>query len=98
MPGITILVDMLESLKANPHLTTAALLERTRGTSAEAPLHKLAVQPLSLESNELKFELIGLIEQLQQQAKQERHAFLMAKGLRNLSPEERVEINSLTSQ
>jgi len=96
-PGINILVQMLETLRQNPHLTTAALLERSRGTESEAHLNKLAQQSLSLEADELKHELIGVVQQLQQQARDERRALLMAKGLRNLTDEERREINSLNN-
>ena len=95
IPGMAILVNILETLNQHPHLKTAALLERARGTDAESHLRKLAMQTLTLEPDQLKHELVGVMSQLQQQAIEARHAFLMAKGLRNLSPEERIEINAL---
>jgi len=95
LPGITILVKMLETLQQSPHLNTAALLERARDTEHEAHLQKLALQPLSLSSDELKHELAGMVQQLQQQAIELRHAYLMQKGLRNLTDEERQEIQIL---
>ena len=95
LPGITILVTMLETLQQSPHLNTAALLERVRDTEHETHLQKLAQHPLSLSSNELKHELAGMVQQLQQQAIELRHAYLMQKGLHNLTEEEREEIQLL---
>ena len=93
--GIPILVNMLETLQQYPHLNTAALLERARESEHEGHLQKLALQSLSLSSDELKHELAGMIQQLQQQAVEQRHAYLVQKGLRNLSDEERQEIQLL---
>ena len=91
LPGIKILVQMLETLRDKPHLNTAALLERARGSDSEEHLQKLALQSFSLSSKELQPELTGIIEQLQQQALEKRHEYLEHKGLRNLTDAERVE-------
>jgi DNA primase len=94
-PGITILVKLLETLAQNPHLTTAMLLERARGSEHEGHLQQLVKQPLTLGAEELQHELKGIIQQLQQQAVEQRHAYLVTKGLRNLTAEERIEIQQL---
>ncbi|MDB2705216.1 DNA primase [Pseudomonadota bacterium] len=91
MPGINILVEMLETLTEHPHLSSAALLERARDTPHEGHLKRLALQPLSLSPKQLKPELEGLLLQLQQQALAERHEYLEQKGLRNLTEAERIE-------
>ena len=39
LPGIKILVQILETLQQNPHLNTAALLERSRGTNSAEHLN-----------------------------------------------------------
>jgi DNA primase len=96
-PGLTILVKMLETLTENPHLTTAMLLERARGAEHEGHLRQLAQQSLTLSAGELQHELSGIVQQLQQQAVEQRHAYLVAKGLSNLTAEERIEINNLNS-
>jgi DNA primase len=96
-PGLTILVKMLETLTENPHLTTAMLLERARGAEHEGHLRQLAQQSLTLSADELQHELSGIVQQLQQQAVEQRHAYLVAKGLSNLTAEERIEINNLNS-
>jgi DNA primase len=91
MPGVNILVQMLETLAEHPHLNTAALLERARDTEYAGHLQRLALQPLTLSSEQLKPELAGILAQLQQQAKTERHKYLEQKGLRNLTEAERIE-------
>ncbi len=96
-PGLNILVQMLETLSKNPHLTTAMLLERARGEQHEGHLRQLVQQPLTLSADKLQHELIGIVQQLQQQAVEQRHAYLVSKGLSNLTAEERIEINSLNS-
>ncbi|PCJ30294.1 MAG: DNA primase [Gammaproteobacteria bacterium] len=94
-PGVEILIQLLETLALHPHLNTAALLERARGSSHDGHLQKLARQSLSLSAEELSHELAGVIKQLQQQAIEQRHGELMTKGLRNLTDNERQEIQQL---
>jgi len=91
LPGIKILIQILETLRDNPHLNTAALLERARGSDSAEHLQKLVLQSFSLSSSELQPELNGIIKQLQQQALEKRHEYLENKGLRNLTDAERVE-------
>ncbi|NQZ53706.1 MAG: DNA primase [Piscirickettsiaceae bacterium] len=94
-PGINILVQMLETLRENPHLNTAALLERARGSKHAEHIQRLALQPLSLTADELQYELIGIIQQLQQQAIKQRHAYLMDKPLSELTDAEKEEIRTI---
>lgn len=96
-PGLSVLVQMLEALRDNPQLTTAMLLERTRGSEHEEHFQQLVHKPLTLNADELQHELNGIIKQLQQQAAEQRHAYLVTKGLANLTDEERREIQQLTS-
>ncbi|MFW5450028.1 MAG: DNA primase [Methylophagaceae bacterium] len=95
-PGIKILVQMLETLLESPHLNTAALLERARGSEHEEHIQRLALQPLTLSADELRHELVGIIQQLQQQAVKQRHAYLMARPLSELSDAEKEEIRNIT--
>jgi len=91
LPGMNILVQMLETLTEHPHLKTAALLERARDTEYAGHLQRLAVQALTLNAEQLKPELNGILSQLQQQAISERYEYLENKGLRNLTPAELAE-------
>lgn len=96
-PGITILVQMLETLRQNPHLNTAALLERARGSEHENHLQKLAQQTLALSADELKHELIGIMRQLQHDATVERLKILTNKPFSQLTEAERAEIRNSQS-
>ena len=95
LPGVKILIQMLETLHENPHLNTAALLERARDSQHEAHFQQLAQQSLVFEVDKLQPELNGIIQQLQQQAIEQRHEYLERKGLRNLTDEELIEYKSL---
>jgi DNA primase len=94
-PGVNILIGMLETLKDNPKLTTAALLERARDTEHAGHLQRLAVEPLILTAEALKYELKGFVEQLQQEAIKQRQRVLLAKPLSQLTDTERQELNAM---
>lgn len=96
--GVSVLVELLETLHQHPHLNTAALIERARETEQGAHLKKLAMQTLNLSAEELQHELTGIVGQLQQEALKLRHESLMAKGLNQLSQQERQEIQQLASR
>ena len=91
-PGIAILVKLLETLATAPHLTTAALVERWRDTPSEQHIHHLAYASLSFSGKELLGELVGCLNQLQQQAKQQRHDELTRKPLNALNDAEKQEL------
>ncbi len=91
MPGMDVLVQILETLRMHPHLNTATLLERARGSQYETHLQKLAFHPLSLSGEALLPELKGILQRLQQEAQEKRYQYLEHKGLRNLTEAEREE-------
>lgn len=95
LPGAKILAQMLETLSENPHLNTAALLERARETQHEAHFQQLAQQVLAFDVDKLQPELNGIIQQLQQQAIEQRYEYLEHKGLRNLTERELLEYKAL---
>lgn len=94
-PGITLLVGMLEALKANPNLTTASLLERARDSEHAGHLQRLAIEPLMLSADALKHELKGFVDQLQQEAIKQRQHYLLSKPLSQLTDVERQEVNTI---
>ena len=93
-PGIDILVCLLETLHNNPHLNTAALLERWRGAQNNEYMQLLAKQPLSLSANSLQYELIGTVQKLREQALVERQSYLTNKTLNQLTDAEKKEVQS----
>lgn len=97
-PGASLLHELLETLHAHPHLTTAGLLERWRNKENEAHLQKLALQTLSLSADELKHELKGILSQLEEVAKNQRINELTNKPFQSLTEAERIEIKSLNER
>lgn len=96
-PGVNILCELLETLHQNPHLTTAALLERWRDKENGAHLQKLALQSLSLSADALKHELTGIVARLHKEAREQRLAYLDSKPLSELTDAEKAEYRSLRS-
>lgn len=52
------------------------------------------MQPLNLSPEQLEHELIGIISRLNQQARNERYAYLTSKEFSQLTEAERLEIKS----
>ena len=94
LPGINVLLRLLETLNEHPHLNTAALLERWRDDQNSAHLQRLALESLSLSADELRHELIGIVQQLQKQAIEERQSYLTNKPFGQLTDAEKEEVKS----
>jgi len=94
VPGIDVLVQLLELLHEHPHLNTAALLERWRDDKISAHLQRLAQQTLSLSAEELQHELSGIVRQFQKQAIEERQSYLTNKPFSQLTDAEKEEVKS----
>ncbi len=78
--GIDILLELLEVLRDNPHLNTAAaILERFRGHYAESHLWQLAQQPLDIPETGRADEFQGLLRLLLRQQRERRLEFLQDK-------------------
>jgi DNA primase len=93
-PGINLLVELLETLRENPNLTTAGVLERYRETPHGVHLQKLAIQPLTLSAEELIHELQGIVDSLNKQLKEQRIQYLTSKPFSELTEAEKVEVKS----
>lgn len=68
--GIAILRQLLETLRANPHLTTAMLIEHQGDDTIRRHLGKLAVTPLVVFDDESE-QFLGCLKRLAAQARQE---------------------------
>lgn len=93
-PGLSILVNLLETLHEYPHLNTAALLERWRDHEHGAHLQRLAQQPLNLSLEQSLPEFEGVIDQLEKQVTASRQQYLTSKPFSQLTDEEKEEIKS----
>jgi len=100
LPGIPLLADMLESLAAQPNLTTGALVERFRDHEAGAHLAKLAARepPLLSEREDLERQLADGLAKLSAMRDRQRLDELARKGLSELSEAERGELSRLRAR
>ncbi len=97
LPGNALLVEMLDLLGRNPHLTTAALLEHWRGTEQGKHLFTLAQRDmlLSAEQDDLEREFSDTLQRLTAQLRHQRRRELEQKPFRELSGEEKAELARL---
>lgn len=95
--GIALLIDVLETLRSNPNLSTAALLERWRDTAEGKQLEKLATwQPSLDDPDSLQQEFLGALARLEEQHRDSRTRTLLAKANQGgLSRDEKAELQSL---
>jgi DNA primase len=96
-PGIALLIELLELLQANPHLSTAALLEHWRGRDEERHLFTLAQRELLLdaEQDDLEMEFLGAVRGLEQSLLRQRQQELSQKPFGELTADERLEYQTL---
>jgi DNA primase len=96
-PGIGLLLDLLETLRSNPNLNTAALLERWRDTAEGKQLEKLATwQPSLDDPDSLRHEFLGALARLEEQHRDSRTKSLLAKSTQgSLSSDEKAELQAL---
>lgn len=96
-PGIGLLIDLLETLRSNPNLNTAALLERWRDTAEGKQLEKLAIWQPSLDDPEsLRHEFLGALARLEEQHRDTRIKTLLAKSTQGgLTIDEKAELQAL---
>jgi DNA primase len=96
-PGIALLIELLELLQANPHLSTAVLLEHWRGRDEERHLFTLAQRELLLdaEQDDLEMEFLGAVRGLEQSLLRQRQQELSQKPFGELTADERLEYQTL---
>ena len=98
LPGVPLLVDILQMLHNQPDLSTAMLLEKWRGTEHEGALHRLTRMPLSISEAGVEAEFTGAIARLLKKHQEQRLERLIAKTeVEGLSDAEKAEFNALLS-
>ena len=97
VPGIKLLVEVLEILQENPKLNSSALIERWRGTENSSHLEKLATwEPEVADDESLEQEFRGALAQLDLQQLEHRYDYLLARSNQGeLDPEEKRELQEL---
>jgi len=99
LPGARLLYELLEILSTDPHLNTAALLERWRDKPEGIHLLKLAENQLPGDDASLGEELQDIVDYLQEQVKMQRWHFLQEKlALSGLDEGELNEWNQILKE
>jgi DNA primase len=79
LPGVPLLLELIESLEDNPHLTTGSLLERFRDHESGRHLAKLAAEEISPLHEGLEREFTDSLTKLRRLAEDQRFAELARK-------------------
>jgi len=96
LPGATLLFNLLELMQREPHLNTAALLERWRDKAEGKHLFKLAETLLPGSDEDLQQELVDIILYLRDQMNIQRWHQLQEKlAVSGLNDDELLEWNQL---
>lgn len=96
LPGVPLLIEMIETIASNPNINCAGLLERWRDTENGKHLAKLAQQPINLTNEGIKSEFIDSLQWLKNQRRRQRVDELINKShLGTLSAAEKRELNEV---
>lgn len=97
IPGIELLVKIIETLQSHPHLNSSAILERWRESEHGPHLEKLVAWTPELDDSEaLKMEFLGALVRLDQLSIEQRYDFLLIRSNQGeLSPDEKSELKEL---
>ena len=96
-PGVDLLHDLIETVQAEPNITTAGLLERWRADEQGRHLGKLAaVEVPDEEEFDAASELEACLEQIAMAGRRERIEFLIEKQrVNSLTDDEKAELRQL---
>ncbi|MFQ5544930.1 MAG: toprim domain-containing protein, partial [Acidiferrobacterales bacterium] len=99
LPGINLLAAMLDILKIDPELNTAALIERFRASEHQTHLEKLAVWTHPVLEQDAEAEFQGTLAQLQKAAREQRTDRLLYKErAKGLNQAEKAELGRLLAE
>lgn len=96
VPGIKLLVQILELVQSQPHLNSAALIEHWRDTDDGRQLTKLARIPNLIPEGGIAAEFTGAIARLDEALRRQRLGELTSKN--SLTQEEKLEIRRLQTE
>ncbi len=94
LKGIGFLVAFIGVCRAQPQITTGRLLERWRDTPEGRSLDDLADWRMPFEEEQATAEFDDLVERLNEEARMQRYKLLTSKGLKELTDEEKAEIQA----
>ncbi len=99
-PGVALLIELLDSLRGTPHITTAGILERWREHPSGGHLAKLATVESFVDAQGAAAELGNIMSRLAlEERPRERADFLLAEArTRALEPAEKTELRDLLAR
>ena len=96
LPGIPLLVELLEILWQHPHLSIGGILEYWRDRPEQHHLAKLATLPLELPEDGFAEEFCGAVQRLKEQRTRQRSEQLLFKDQETgLTESEKTELKQL---
>ena len=97
IPGSDLLAEVLETARDNPHLSSAAMIERWRNRQEYPHLLKLMEwEPVASDRDTLRRMFLDAIERLVSKRAEQRTEYLLHKSrVEELDPEEKTELQSL---
>lgn len=95
IPGVALLVEMLDLLQDSPHYTTATILEHWRGHEHAPALARLARQEALIPSEELDREFVDALRRLQRRYVEQQIAKLNSRPRDTWSQQEKEELKQL---
>lgn len=96
LPGMPLLVELLEILRQRPHLSTGGILEHWRDRPEQQHLAKLATLPLDLPEEGFAEEFCGAVQRLKEQRTRQRTEQLLFKNQQaGLTDSEKTELKQL---
>jgi DNA primase len=94
--GTRLLVELLEFIRARPHITTGGIVEHWRHRPEAGPVETLAASPLLVPEEGLEQEFLGRLAKLESRKGNARFDVLRAKPLAELSEAEKAELRALS--
>ncbi len=96
LPGVPLLVELLEIVWEHPHLSTGGILEHWRDRPEQGHLAKLATLPLELPPDGLAEEFCGAVQRLMEHRRRQRAEQLLSKETgAGLTASEKLELQQL---
>jgi len=98
LPGVPLFIELVETIRLNPHIKYAGIMERWRNTENGKHLAKLAQQTINLDDDGIQSEFLDALQWLVKQRRSQRAEQLLAKSkLGTISDEEKRELNEVLS-
>jgi DNA primase len=98
LPGVSLLMELLELTRGSPHLSTGGILEHWRGRPEEQHLARLAASKVDIAEEGYEPEFRGAVQRLVEQRNSQRVEILLSMERQSgLSDAEKTELKQLVT-